>query len=54
MKCPDCKIEMELINRQIDLSRKNGSSFSEEIHIYRCPRCVVEVEVGDEDYELDE
>ena len=54
MKCPDCKIEMELINRQIDTSGKVGSLGSEEIQVYRCPRCYVEIEVGDEDWEGDE
>ena len=54
MTCPDCKIEMELINRQIDLRGKDSRSFAEEVQIYRCPRCFMEIEVGDEDHELDD
>ncbi|MDP8298546.1 MAG: hypothetical protein P9L88_01380 [Candidatus Tantalella remota] len=54
MKCPDCKIEMEVIDRQIDRSSKADLTLTEKFKILRCPRCYMEIEAGDEDYESDE
>jgi predicted RNA-binding Zn-ribbon protein involved in translation (DUF1610 family) len=54
MKCPDCKLEMELVDREIDRSCKSDLTLTEEYMVYRCPRCYVEIEAGDEDYESDE
>lgn len=54
MKCPDCKIEMEEVNRVIDASYKTGIAENVETRLYRCPKCFLEIEVDDEDYEEDE
>lgn len=51
MKCLDCKIAMERIERHLD-GAHGGGRVSEEIYVvYKCPRCFVEIEEGDEDYE---
>jgi len=44
MKCPDCKIEMEL--------RWNNEFATREY--WKCPRCQMEIDVDDEDHEGDE
>jgi hypothetical protein len=51
MKCIDCKIDMERIDRTLDGTHAKGRPVEETYQVYRCPRCFVEIEVGDEDYE---
>ena len=51
MKCSDCKIKMDKIERHVDGSRENGRASEEVYSVYRCPRCFVEIEAGDDDYE---
>jgi len=54
MKCIDCKIEMEKIERHVDGYCDNGRDSEDVYVVYRCQRCFVEIEEGDEDYECDD
>ncbi|MFC1589892.1 hypothetical protein ACFL42_00205 [Candidatus Omnitrophota bacterium] len=51
MKCHDCKIEMERIDRAVDGAYKNGRATVEIYQVYKCPRCFVEIEASDADNE---
>lgn len=42
---------MERIDRTLDGAYDNGRPPEETYQVYKCPRCFVEIEVGDEDYE---
>ena len=44
MKCPDCKIEMELHNM-------GAFDIPLEVNYWKCPKCRIEIDENDENYE---
>ena len=54
MKCMDCKIRMDKIERSVDGACVDGRVTERVYIVYKCPRCFVEIEEGDEDYEWGE
>lgn len=46
MKCPDCKVDMKVINT---MAEPHGDGLIDCEEYYKCPLCKLEIEKDDED-----